>query len=240
MFQIDMVCRSETCGFLKHVSDWHCANFAISKSHVKCKVKKHKNLWKETQSKAKLRFHMFQFGTVQTYRGQTTIFNSLPNWNMFQKCTFFRTAHHFNLKNVSEWHMFQNGTQHVHLKWNRKTSRSVTCRRWLSQYMGSFKLQFSLGFVTSCYVIMKIVYPLPDHRQAKDYITRRNETERKLSFERRHCSQYVFPHEQKTPPVKIITKQQSFMQMYWPCTAGADSVCMYGNIIELIWIAVLE
>ena len=44
------------------------------------------------------------------------------------------------------------------------------------------------GFVTSCYVIMNIgpIHCL-NHRQAKDYITRRNETERKLLFERRHC-----------------------------------------------------
>ena len=40
----------------------------------------------------------------------------LPIWNMFQKCTFFRTAHHANLKHVSEWHMFQSGTQHTHPK----------------------------------------------------------------------------------------------------------------------------
>ena len=35
-------------------------------------------------------------------------------WNMLQKCLFFRTAHHANLKHVSGWHMFQNGTQHTH------------------------------------------------------------------------------------------------------------------------------
>ena len=42
MFQIGMVWwhHSEKCAFLKHVSDWHCANFVILKPHVKCKVLK--------------------------------------------------------------------------------------------------------------------------------------------------------------------------------------------------------
>ena len=30
---------------------------------------------------------------------------TVPIWNMFQKCTFFRMAHHANLKNVSGWHV---------------------------------------------------------------------------------------------------------------------------------------
>ena len=45
--------------------------------------------------------------------------------------------------------------------------------------VGSLKLQFSLSFVTSCYVIMNVSIAW-NHRQAKDYITRRNEIERKL------------------------------------------------------------
>ena len=40
MFQIVMVCQSEKCAFLKHVSDWHKVNFVISKPHVTCKVLK--------------------------------------------------------------------------------------------------------------------------------------------------------------------------------------------------------
>ena len=39
---------------------------------------------------------------------------TVPIWNMFQKYTFFRRAHRANLKHVSGWHVFQNGTQHVH------------------------------------------------------------------------------------------------------------------------------
>ena len=39
---------------LKHVSDWHCANFVIFNLHVECKNLKHKNLCKEAKSKAKL------------------------------------------------------------------------------------------------------------------------------------------------------------------------------------------
>ena len=42
MFQIGIVCCFEKCAFLTHVSDWHRANFVISKLHVKCKVLKHK------------------------------------------------------------------------------------------------------------------------------------------------------------------------------------------------------
>ena len=47
MAQISIACRYEKCAILKHVSDWHCANFVISKPgskpHVTCKVLKHKN-----------------------------------------------------------------------------------------------------------------------------------------------------------------------------------------------------
>ena len=32
MFQIGMVCRFEKCAFLKHVSDWHRANFVVSRA----------------------------------------------------------------------------------------------------------------------------------------------------------------------------------------------------------------
>ena len=32
---------------------------------------------------------------------------------MHQNCTFFRTVRNANLKHVSGWHIFQNGTQHV-------------------------------------------------------------------------------------------------------------------------------
>ena len=38
-----------------------------------------------------------------------------PIWNMFQKCTFFRMAQHGDVKYVSGWHMFQNGTQQTQL-----------------------------------------------------------------------------------------------------------------------------
>ena len=56
MFQFGIVCRSEKCAILKHTSDWHYAKFVISKLHIKCnlKVPKHKNLCKETKSKATL------------------------------------------------------------------------------------------------------------------------------------------------------------------------------------------
>ena len=46
--------RSEKCAILEHVSDWHCANFVISKPHVKCKVLEHKKLAQKDHKKAKL------------------------------------------------------------------------------------------------------------------------------------------------------------------------------------------
>ena len=41
---------------VKHVSNWHCENFVISKPHVKCKVLKHKILRIDNKSTTKLFF----------------------------------------------------------------------------------------------------------------------------------------------------------------------------------------
>ena len=43
-----------------------------------------------------------------------TKFAQCQSETCFQKCTFFKTAHHANLKHVSGWYMFQNDMQHVH------------------------------------------------------------------------------------------------------------------------------
>ena len=51
-----MVCLFEKHVFLKHVSNWHCENFVISKPYVKCKVLKHKLLRIDTKSTTKLSF----------------------------------------------------------------------------------------------------------------------------------------------------------------------------------------
>ena len=45
--------------------------------------------------------------------------------------------------------------------------------------MPSFKLKFSLGFITSCYVIISLSM-VQAMIYIHDYITRRNKTERKL------------------------------------------------------------
>ena len=50
MFEIGTVCLFEKYVFLKHVSNWHCENFVISKPYVKCKVLKHKILRIDTKS----------------------------------------------------------------------------------------------------------------------------------------------------------------------------------------------
>ena len=49
-----MVCPFEKRVFVKHVSNWHCENFVISKPYVKCKVLKHKILRIDTKSMTKL------------------------------------------------------------------------------------------------------------------------------------------------------------------------------------------
>ena len=55
MFHFGIVCRSEKCTILKHISDWQCANFVImviSKPSVKCKVLKHKTCAKRPNGQA--------------------------------------------------------------------------------------------------------------------------------------------------------------------------------------------
>ena len=57
------------------------------------------------------------------------------------------------------------------------------------QVFGPHTGQFQVTvFSRFCYVLLcnhEYIHCL-NHRQAKDYVTRRNETERKLKFERRH------------------------------------------------------
>ena len=61
-----------------------------------------------------------------------------------------------------------------------------TKRSKIVQYIGQFQVTVFSRF---CYVLFcnhEYIHCL-NHRQAKYYITRRNETKRKLKFERRHC-----------------------------------------------------
>ena len=130
MFQIGMVCRSEKCVFLKHVSDWHPANFVISRADDNMSfltitfevalLLLLKNKQRNKQMQPGLSFGLFSLiimlqdhAFIMRLRYDEVC--TVLIWNMFQKCTFIRMAHHANLKHVSgSWHMFQNGTQHVH------------------------------------------------------------------------------------------------------------------------------
>ena len=62
-----------------------------------------------TQCQPEACFRMAHFSERQT----------IPIWNMFQDGTFSERHTMPNLKHVSGWHMFKNGTQHVllHLFW---------------------------------------------------------------------------------------------------------------------------
>ena len=108
MSQIGIVCRSEKCAVLKHASDWHCANFVILKSHVKCKVLKHKNLCKETKSKAKLLHFVSLF--LQERMLSYFKFSELKTHHCCLPL-IWQSLYSANLKHVSKWHIFQNGTQ---------------------------------------------------------------------------------------------------------------------------------
>ena len=102
MFQIGMVCPSKKRAFLKHVSNWHCENFVISKPRVKWKVVKHKIVCKETKSTTKLHlFIYFSVINVGLLQIQWVILLTALDKTKFARC---------HLKNVSEMHIFQNGT----------------------------------------------------------------------------------------------------------------------------------
>ena len=122
------MCRSETCAILKHVSDLHRANFIISRADDNMSfltitfevalllLLKNKQTNKEMQPGRtfglfSLIFMLQDHAFIMRLRYDEVC--TVLIWNMFQKCIFFRMAHHANLKHVSGWHMFQNGMQHV-------------------------------------------------------------------------------------------------------------------------------
>ena len=59
-----------------------------------------------------------------------------------------------------------------------------------SKTVPSFKLKFSLGFITSCYVIFNLSM-VQATGYIHDYITRRSKTERKLLLETAHCTHKI-------------------------------------------------
>ena len=82
---------------------------------------------------------------------------------------------------------------------------------FLWQYIGQFQVTVFSRF---CYVLLcnhEYIHCL-NHRQAKDYITRRNETERKLKFERRVC--YAMSQSQFSKSLLKFTDEVSFLKHF--------------------------
>ena len=148
IFRIGIGCLSEKCAVLKHVSHWQCANFVIWKPQFEYKVLKHKNFCKETKSKAKLLHLFICFSALNAELLQMQWVKNTKKtsflWNLdmadfahrqseacFKIAHFFRTAHHVNLKHVSGWHMFQNGTQHKSKETCDVCHKSVKRLIWL-------------------------------------------------------------------------------------------------------------
>ena len=99
--------------------------------------------------------------------------------------------------------------------------------------MGIFKLQFSLGIVTSCFAIMNISVAWTN-RQGKDYITRRNETERKLLFERRQCmDDFVrLPNHSTVNWFRNRIRRPSYMPRFGYIAVYGDGTSGFGNRIR--------
>ena len=119
MFHFGIVCRSEKCTILKHISDWQCANFVImviSKPSVKCKVLKHKTCakrpWRDQTAKLLQLFVCFSVmnvGLLQIQWFQKAY--CLPSIWLSLQCqseTYFSELHTMPI-----WNMFQNDTPHV-------------------------------------------------------------------------------------------------------------------------------
>ena len=77
----------------------------------------------QSQAAAFVCFPEMNVGLLQMQQDKKTL--SALEMTKFAKCqsekcfrmdTFFRTAHNAILKNVSEWLIFQNGKQHVHVE----------------------------------------------------------------------------------------------------------------------------
>ena len=109
IFQIGLVCRSEKCAFLKHVSDWHHANFVISRADdnmsfltITFEVALRlllKN--KQTNKQRHAAWPYFWSPLTNFYASGPCIYHATSIW---------QTLHGADLKHVSQMHIFQNGT----------------------------------------------------------------------------------------------------------------------------------
>ena len=109
MFQIGMACRFEKCAFLKHVSDWHRANFVISRADDNM------SFLTITFEVALATFVTEKQTNKEMQPGLT--FGLFSLMFMLQDHAFImrlrydeRSLHGANLKHGSEMHIFQNGT----------------------------------------------------------------------------------------------------------------------------------
>ena len=103
-----------------YVSDWHRVNFVISRGDNNVSLKTH-CIWSsltfitEKQTNAAWLYLWSLFtnccasGSCILHAASIwrSLHSAVPIWSVFQKCTFFRMAHHANLKHVSGWHMFE-------------------------------------------------------------------------------------------------------------------------------------
>ena len=104
LFEIGMVCLFEKHVFLKHVSNWHCKNFVISKPYVKFKVLKHKILRIDTKSTTKLLFFsVLNVGLLKMQwllDGVRNIFWNSSRWHTAWRRLYYDLMHKCIIKTI--------------------------------------------------------------------------------------------------------------------------------------------
>ena len=116
MFQIGMVCRFEKCAFLKDVSDWHRANFVISRADDNM------SFLIITFEVALLLLLENEQTNKQTKKCSLAFWSLFTNFYASRPCIYHGTSickslHGASLKYVSKMHIFHNGTPgHANLK----------------------------------------------------------------------------------------------------------------------------
>ena len=102
MFQIGIVCRSEKCGTLKKVSDWHCANCADNNVPL---FLTHR-IWSSptfiTKKKQLIKCSSLTLPLVSLH---FLFFRTLRLRSVFDITKF--VGYNANLKHVSEWHILE-------------------------------------------------------------------------------------------------------------------------------------
>ena len=102
---VRVVCRSEMF-YSENVSNWHCANFVISKPHVK--VLKNKNVCHETQKGAKLLSFVCLFDwllacfSVMNATQLKKKHVACPRYDKVWTVPIYKIC--FRIAHISEWH----------------------------------------------------------------------------------------------------------------------------------------